>query len=497
MKNAIALLILILFTSGCAVGPNYRRPKVDAPGAYRGAPSIEPAESQKNTSPLASAPAGALPQGSQTASSTQQPAAVSAGQSFGDQKWWEVFQDPELQGLIRTALQNNYDVRIAATRILEAQAQLGITRADQLPTVSAGASAVNVRVPKEKPVNQEYETSANEVGASLAWELDFWGKYRRSTEVARANLLATEWARRAVINMLVSNVAASYFQLRALDLQLEISRRTLATRQESLQLTRTLADGGAGTLLDVRQAEQLVAVAAEEIPDFERRIQQQENFISTLLGNNPGPIARGWKLTEQPHLPEVPAGIPSRLLERRPDIRAAEAQLMAANAQIGVAKAAYFPQITLTANSGFQSSALTSLFTGPAGFWNFGGSLAQPILAGGRIKSGVRLSEARQKEMVLIYQQTIQQAFRRVSDSLVGYQKHREFRTHQEELVLAAQDAARLSELRYRGGATSYLEVLTNETNAFNSELGLAQAQLNELVSLVEIYRNLGGGWDS
>jgi outer membrane protein, multidrug efflux system len=367
---------------------------------------------------------------------------VPSEQSFGDQKWWEVFQDPELQRLIRTALQNNYDVRIAATRILEAQAQLGITRADQQPTIGAGAAAVNERIPKQKPVNQEFETSATSVGASLVWELDFWGKYRRATEAARANLLATEWAHKAVINTLVSNVAASYFQLRALDLQLDISRRTLVSRQESLQLTRTLSNGGAGTLLDVRQAEQLVSVVAETIPNLERQIQQEENFISTLLGNNPSPIARGMKLTEQPHLPEVPAGIPSRLLERRPDIRATEAELMAANAQIGVAKAAYFPQITLTANSGFQSSALTSLFTGPAGLWSFGGSLAQPIFAGGRIKSGVRLSEARQQELVLTYQQTIQQAFRGVSDSLVGYQKNREFREHQEQLVLAAQDAA-------------------------------------------------------
>jgi multidrug efflux system outer membrane protein len=469
VKKVIPFLFLILFTTGCAVGPNYRRPKVDVPGEYRG---TAPAETQSQ-------------------STTQQ-----AEQSFGDLKWWEVFQDQQLQELIRTALKQNYDLRIAVTRILEAQAQLGITRADQLPTIGAGAAAVNQRSARQKPL-PELETSASSVGASMVWELDFWGKYRRATEAARANLLATEWAHRAVTNTLVSNIAASYLQLRAYDLQLEISRRTLASRQESLQLTRTLADGGAGTMLDVRQAEQLVAVAAENIPDQERRIQQQENFLSTLLGNNPGPIARGMKLTEQTHLPEVPAGIPSRLLERRPDIRAAEAQLMAANAQIGVAKAAYFPQITLTANSGFQSSALTSLFTGPAGFWNFGGSLAQPIFAGGRIKSGVRLSEARQKEMVLTYQQTIQQAFRGVSDSLIGYQKSREFRQHQEELVLAAQGAAQLSELRYRGGASNYLEVLTNETNAFDAELGLAQAQLNELVSLVEIYRNLGGGWDS
>jgi len=498
VKKTVALLILTIFTCACAVGPNYRRPKVDVPGAYRGAPPEGAANSQQHAPQETPHPAVSvtLPD-SQAASSPPQQVPPSAAQSFGDQKWWDVFQDPQLQELIRTALKNNYDVRIAATRILEAQAQLGITRADQLPTIGAGASAVNERVPKQKPINQEYETSANSVGASMVWELDFWGKYRRATEAARANLLATEWAQRAVTNTLVSNVAASYFQLRALDLQLEISRRTLTSRRDSLQLTRALSDGGAGTLLDVRQAEQLVSVAAEEIPDLERRIQQQENFISTLLGNNPGPIARGMKLTEQPHLPEVPAGIPSRLLERRPDIRAAEAQLMAANAQIGVAKAAYFPQITLTANSGFQSSALSNLFTGPAGFWNFGGSLAQPIFAGGRIKSGVRLSEAREKELVLTYQQTIQQAFRGVSDSLIGYQKNREFREHQEELVLAAQDAARLSELRYRGGATNYLEVLTNETNAFNAELGLAQAQLNELVSLVEIYRNLGGGWES
>ncbi len=468
VTKAIPILILTMFTWACTVGPNYHRPKIDVPTAYRGP-------------------------GSQPAQNSQQP--QSSEQSFGDQKWWEVFQDPQLQELIRTALGQNYDVRIAAARILEAQAQVGITRADQLPTINAGAAAVNERYARQKPL-PEYETSATSVSASFAWELDFWGKYRRATEAARANLLATEWARRAVINTLVSNVAAAYFQLRAYDLQLEVSQQTLDSRQSSLRLTQTLERGGATNLLDVRQAEQLVAVAAENIPDFERHIQQQENFISTLLGNNPGPIARGITLTEQPHLPEVPPGIPSRLLERRPDIRAAEAQLMAANAQIGVAKAAYFPQITLTADSGFQSSALTSLFTGPAGFWNFGGSLAQPIFAGGRIRSGVRLSEARQKELVLTYQQTIQQAFRGVSDALVEYQKDREFRERQAQLVVAAEDAARLSEIRYQGGAASYLEVLTNETNAFNAELGLTQAQLNELLGLVDIYKNLGGGWE-
>jgi multidrug efflux system outer membrane protein len=377
---------------------------------------------------------------------------------------------------------------------LQAQAQVGITRADQLPTISGGVEAVNQRSARSK-FFPAFETSSNQVDLSLAWELDFWGKYRRANESARANLLATQWARQAVISTLVSDVAAAYFQLRELDLELEISRRTLASRRDSLQLTQTLASGGATSMLDVRQAEQLVFTAAETIPDLERRIEQQENFLSTLLGNNPGPITRGAKLTEQPHAPEIPAGLPSSLLERRPDIRQAEAQLIAANAQIGVAKAAYFPQINLTASGGYQSSALTSLFTGPAGLWSFGGSLVQPIFTGGRIRSNVKFTEARQQEAALIYQQTIQQAFRGVSDALVEYRKDREFREQQEQLTFSAQDAARLSETRYRGGATSYLEVLTNETNYFDAELGLAQAQLNELLGLVRIYKNLGGGW--
>jgi outer membrane protein, multidrug efflux system len=462
VRRVIAVSVVMLLTSGCAVGPNYKRPLVDVPATYRGAVRQVPEQS--------------------------------AVESLGDQKWWEVFQDRQLQELIHAALQQNYDVRIAAARILEAQAQVGITRADGLPAISAGVQSVDQRSARQK-FFPAYETSAHEADLSLAWDLDFWGKYRRANESARASLLATQWAREAVISTLVSDVAAGYFQLRELDLQLEISRRTLASRQNSLQLTQVLARGGATSMLDVRQAEQLVFTAAETIPDLERRIEQQENFISTLLGVNPGPIARGTKLTDQPHSPDIPAGLPSTLLERRPDIRQAEAQLIAANAQIGVAKAAYFPQITLTGSAGFQSSALTSLFTGPAGLWNFGGSLAQPIFAGGRIRSGVRLSEARQQETLLIYQQTIQQAFRGVSDALVEYRKDREFREQQVQLASSAEDAARLSETRYRGGATSYLEVLTNETNYFDAELGLAQAQLNELLGLVSIYRNLGGGW--
>ncbi len=462
MAKLTILFLVVLLTVGCAVGPNYKRPNVNAPGAYRG---VMPQE-----------------------------AAQPAAQSLGDQKWWEVFQDEELQKLTRTALQQNYDVQIAAARILQAQAQLGITRADQFPSIAAGASAIDQRSPQQK-ILPAFNSSANQLSLSLAWELDFWGKYRRSTEAARASLLASQWARQEVISTLVANVATAYFQLRELDLELEISKGTLVSRQDSLKLTRLLADHGATSLLDVRQAEQLVFTAAEQVPDLERRIEQQENFISTLLGQNPGAVARGRKLTEQPHAPEVPAGLTSSLLERRPDIRQAEQQLIAFNARIGVAKAAYFPQINLTADAGYQSSALTSLFQGPLGLWSFGGALTQPIFEGGRLRNNVRFTKAQRKEAVLVYQQTIQQAFREVSDSLVAYRKNQEFRAQQELLTNSAQDAAHLSDVRYQGGATSYLEVLTNQTNYFSAELNLAQARLNELLALVGLYKALGGGW--
>jgi len=481
VKKLATIALLLSVATGCTVGPNYKRPAVDVPGGYRGA---APA-------PQSAKPADDKAQPGQPAAQPQ-----AAAQSLGEEKWWEVFQDKQLQELIRTALKNNYDVNIAAARILKAQAQLGITRADQLPTISAGAAGINGDIPRNKFVGNT-ETSVDAVGASFNWQLDFWGKYRRATESARANLVAARWAREYVVSTLVSDVAASYFQLRALDLELEISRRTLDARKQSLKLTQTLVNGGATNMLDQRQAEVLVATAAETIPDLERRIEQQENYLSTLLGSNPGPITRGLPLVEQPHPPQVPAGLPSSLLERRPDVREAEEQLIAANAQIGVAKAAYYPDISLTATAGYASSALTSLFTGPAGFWAFGGMITQPIFAGGRIKSGVRYSEAQKQEMLLMYQKTIQQAFRGVSDSLVAYQKDREFREYQEQLNAAAEDSARLSEVRYGGGRASYLEVLTNETNHFNAEIGLAQARLNELLALVDLYRNLGGGWQS
>jgi len=460
--SLLVLCVASVWFSGCTVGPKYARPNVTTPAAYRGL--------------------------------TDEQAAKTEPSSLGGEEWSKVFQDQELQGLIRTALQNNYDVRIAAARVLEARAQLGITRADQFPSLSGGGNITSQRSVASGPL-PAFQQTTGQLNISASWNLDFWGRYRRATEAQRARLLAQEWAKQAVISSLVANVASGYFQLRELDLELEISKRTLASRTESLKLTAMRTEHGIDTMLDQRQAEQLVYTAGAQVPDLERQIEQEENALSILLGNNPGAIPRGLKLTEQPHAPEVPSGLPSELLERRPDVREAEENLVAANAQIGVARAAYFPQISLTGTGGYQSSALSNLFTGPAGIWNFGGSLVQPIFEGGRLKSNVRLAEAQHQEMLLTYQQTIQGAFRDVSNALVAYRKNREFRIQEEKLTEAARDAARLSEQRFDAGATDYLEVLTNETNYFSDELTLAQAQFNELLALVQLYQALGGGW--
>jgi outer membrane protein, multidrug efflux system len=450
--------LLVLLFAGCMVGPDYQRPAVVSPPSYRG--GTEAGEAA----------------------------------SLGDKDWAQVFPDPALGALIRTALAQNQDLAIAAARIEQAEAQLGITRADQLPTVNLGLAAGRERL-AATGLAPATTTNLFQGSVSASWELDFWGKFRRATEAARADLLGAEWNRRAVVASLVANVATAYYQLLQLDSQLEISKSTLTSRQESLALVQLQERQGSVSILDVRQAEQLVYTAAQTIIDIERRSEQQENFISVLLGRNPGPVPRGRKLTEQPHDPVVPAGLPSSLLQRRPDIQLQEARLMAANARIGVARAAFFPSISLTGGGGVQSAALSDLFKGPSGVWNFIGTLTQPIFAGGRLTAGVKLAEAQKKEALLVYQQTIQQAFREVSDALVGYQKNREFREQQELLAASARDAAALSDRRYRGGAASYLEVLDSNTRTFTAELGLAQAQLNELLSLVQLYSSLGGGW--
>jgi len=456
---SISITALAVAAGGCILGPNYRRPPADVPDAFRGQP--EPAI---------------------------------AAESVADEAWWQVFSDPVLQSSIRTALQRNDNVRLAAARILEAQAQLGITRADQFPQVTAGVDVLGQR-PAAALGFPSRNVVAFEAQTSLAWELDFWGRYRRATEAARATLLASEWGRRAVLTTLVSQVADAYFALRALDLELDISRRTLDSRRQSLGLTEVRERGGVTSLVDVRQAEQLVYGATGEIATLERQIEQQENFLSFLLGGNPGSIARGLPLTDQPHEADVPAGLPSALLERRPDIQQAEQQLVAANAQIGVARSAYFPQIPLTASGGFESTALSALFTGASGIWSAAISATEPLFTAGRTRSQVALARARREEALIAYQQSIHQAFREVADSLAGYRKTREFREQQALLFGAAQDARRLADVRYQGGATSYLEVLDAETRLFDAELGLAQAELGELSAFVEVYRALGGGW--
>lgn len=462
MMKQIAVAAWALVLAGCALGPDYRRPAIGTPPAYRG----------------------------EVAGSSSGPE-----QSLGDEKWWRLFEDPVLQRLIRTALQQNFDVRIAAARVLQAQAELGITRANQFPVVSAGAQVFGERNPAISSTMPASQARAGEVDLAVIWNLDFWGKYRRETEAARANLLASQWGGRAVLTSVVSSVASAYFQLRELDLELQLSKDTLASRRHSLRLINVLAKNGSASMLDVRQSEQLVYTAAQTISDLERRIAQQENALSTLLGNAPADIPRGRELSEQPDPPVVPAGLPSELLERRPDIREAEENLVAANAMIGVARAALFPSIALTGTAGFESNALRKLFTSSARLWNAAGSLTQPVFAAGSLRAGVRLAEAQKQQMLLSYEQTIMNAFQQISDSLVAYQKNHEFRQQQELLTAAARDTDRLSNLLYQHGGASYLQVLTSETNYFAAELNLAQAQANERLALVQLYGALGGGW--
>jgi multidrug efflux system outer membrane protein len=461
MKKLLPLVLISTgLLSGCLMGPKYRRPAANVPPSYRAA------------SP------------DQTTAS-----------SLGNEQWWQVYQDPVLAELIHKALAQNYDLRIAAARILEAQAQLGIIRSNHFPSASVGAdifSQQNAKISNQFPA---YQVNAGELNLGVIWNLDFWGKYRRQTEAARAEVLATEWGQRAVLSSLVANVATAYFQLRALDSQLEISNRTLASRQQSLVLTQLLETHGSASGLDVSQSEQLVYTASETIPDLERQIQQQENLLSILLGENPGPIARGRALTEQPLPQNVPAGLPSELLGRRPDVRQAEETIVAANAQVGVAKASFFPSLSLTGLGGLESNVLHKFLSEPSETWYGALSVSQPVFQGGALRSGLRLARANWQEAVLSYQQTVQSALGQVSDALIASQKNREFREQQDLLTQAAQRSDQFSQVLYKHGGASYLQVLTNETNYFSAELNLVQAQLSERLALVQLYQALGGGW--
>ncbi len=462
-----AFLGASLFT-GCTLGPNYHRPVVQVPATYR-APAPLP--------PLQAA-------------------------TLADLKWWDVFKDQPLQVLIQTALAQNYDLQDAVARVEEARGNLGITRSNQFPNFSAIGGISTFRIPQNgvSPVPAlAVPRPNNTIGYAalqlLSFEVDIWGRLRRSTEAARAQLLQADENRKAVITTLVSDVATSYFTLRELDLELEISRRTLATRQESLRLVQAQRVGGVATLLDLRQAEQLVASAAETIPSFQQQIEQTENQISVLLGKNPGGVIRGRSLTDQEMPPSVPTGLPSALLERRPDVRAAEQALIAANAQIGVAKAAYFPQIALSGLIGGQSSQLASLFSARNDAWLFGPQVTQPIFYAGRLGSNLKVSEAARQSSLTQYRKAIITAFSDVSNALIAYQRVRERRVQEELLVAAVADRKRLAYVRWRGGVDTMLNALQADNDLFSAELTLAQVRLNELLSVVQLYKALGGGW--
>ena len=472
-RSALVLgSLLLTFAAGCNVGPRYKRPAYPAPPAFQGA------------------------DGTPTSSDPQS--------SLGDEQWSQVFREPELQQLIRTALANNYDVRIAAQRVLEQQAQVQITRSQEFPTINVGGSGVGASFNSSTFGSSTGSgssagiTSPISVGSfnlSAAWTPDFWGLYRRQTEAARAQLLAQTWAQRAVRLSLVQQVATTYIQLRALDRQLEITKQTLKARQDSVQLTQTLEQGGSAPLSDVRQAEQLLFTASSQLPQLEQQIQQLENSLSLLLGANPGPVAHTDPNALTPPPQDIPTGLPSQLLERRPDIQQAEQTLVAANAQIGVARAQFFPQLSISASAGVGGDSFSNIFTTDSKTIYGIGSLAQPIFAGGKLRGQLNQARAADQEMVLNYQKTIAGAFRDVSNALVALKKQRTYREEQEKLVAAAQDSTRLARMRYQGGATGYLEVLTTDTNLYSAQLNLATAQQGEALTLVQLYSAVGGGW--
>jgi outer membrane protein, multidrug efflux system len=466
--SIVAIAISAVLLNGCAVGPNYARPTVPVPANFR---APEP-----------------LPE----------PQAA----SLADLKWFEVFKDEKLEELMRTALVQNYDLRDAVARVEQARANLGITRSNQFPQFDASGAVEFTRVSRDGqtplPVSfvREQNRTFGEASLNLlSFEVDLWGRLRRSTEAARANLLNAEENRKAIVTTLVSDVATDYFRLLEADYELEISAGTLETRRDSLRLTQDRQGGGVATLLDLRQAEQLVSTAAQTIPTLQQQIEQTENQINLLLGNNPSGVVRGRKFVDQEMPPEVPTGLPSSLLERRPDIRAAEQALIAANANIGVAKAAYFPQLSLSGLLGGQSTQLASLFSGPHSAWSFIPQVSQPIFTAGRLKSGVKLAEAERESALIQYQKTIQTAFAEVSNTLIAHQRTRESRVEQEKLVAALEDRKRLAYVRYRGGVDTQLNALDADRDLFEAQLSLAQIQLNELLSVVQLYKALGGGW--
>jgi len=452
MRSTILLICVFVAFTGCMVGPNYKRPDVPAPPQFRAG---EPQPTQS---------------------------------SLGETKWFDLFQDDTLRGLIKEALQGSYDIRIAAQRVIEAQGQLMATRSTLFPQLNGQASADRIGV------NSPIESSAGAFGVA-SWEIDLFGKLRRATEAARADLLAIEENRKAVMQVLVAQVASAYFDLREYDAEIEYVVESIGTRQESVKLVTSREQGGVGSMLEVDQAKTLVQSAQANLAQLERTREQTENIINFLLGKPPGPITRGKSLVDQSLPPQVPAGIPSSLLERRPDIRSAEEQLVAANARVGVAKAAFYPSINLTAAGGVQTTDLLGVIgrTGPA--FNMTGVVDLPIFDAGRRSANYKTAKAQREALLINYQRTINGAFQDVSNALVGYQKNREYTSSQALLAETLRDQTRLATQRYEGGVSSYLEVLDSERQRLTAEQQLAQARRDVLTSLVELYKALGGGW--
>jgi multidrug efflux system outer membrane protein len=467
MKRSYSVAVLALLLAGCAVGPNYKKPKLAMPDQFRGAAA---------------------------------PAAPAA--SIAETKWFDLFGDPSLKQLVDTALQQNFDLRIAAERVEQARAQFGIQRASMFPFLNGQAQWNGTRGSTLGslpfiPEGTDLKFAYTQMGLGASWEIDLWGRLRRLNESARAQYLASEENRLGVRVSLVSEVMNAYFALREQDLELEISRKTRDLAADGLRLVGLRRERGAATGLDVRQAEQLLYTATAQIAAVERNIGQTENALSLLLGQAPADIARGKALEEIAAPAELPAGLPSSLLERRPDIRQAEQLLVSANAQIGAARALYFPQISLTAFLGGQSRALREIFSDPARQASISPAGLVPIFRAGQIRSNVKLTEAQQREALIAYQRTVFGALRDVSDALIANQQTKEQRNQQQLLVTALSESTRLSRLRYEGGLDSYLQVLDAQRNLFQSELVLAQLRLLELQSVVRLYRSLGGGWQS
>jgi multidrug efflux system outer membrane protein len=466
VKRAL-LVVPLLLVAGCKLGPNYKRPEVKTPDAWRDITSAE-------STTLANAP------------------------------WWEVFDDPTLQELIKIALTENRDLKIAAERVEEARARYGFTRANLWPQLDANVTAGSLRFNAGSLVHTPdadaggdtaTETDVYSAQVGLSWEIDFFGRLRRASEAEKALFLGTQEARRSTVLTLVSDVARAYLELRDFDSRLEIARRTIESRKEYVQLAKDRFEGGITPELDFRQAEAEMHRVEAIAFDLERLIQLKENELSVLLGRNPGAIPRGKTMQEQKLPAAVPAGLPSELLDRRPDIREAEQTLAAATASIGAAKALLFPQISLTGAYGYTSTDLDTLFDSPSKAWNILGNLVQPIFNYGKNKRRVEVTESRQRQQLYDYERTILNAFRETEDALVTYRKTGEMSQAQAGRVAAERKVLELAELRYRGGVAAYLEVLDAQRSLFGAEMDEAQTVGTHLVSLVQLYKALGGGW--